>query len=335
MLKKDIYINGFSSINPITDNVSEKHVLRCVEPDYKTYIDTNSVRRLGKIQKMSLVAAKLCLENAKIEVPDAIITGTGLGCLSDTEKFLGNMLDDETGLHSPTSFIQSTHNTISGQIAIMLKCYGYNNTYSHRSLSFERALEDACILLDENIENIVVGAVDEIPENPLLITQKIRTFYSESHKDQPIAGEGVHFFSISHRKQTDCCVKLTEFSSIDGHANYEEILLACHTLLSSSGISESDIDSIVLGSNQGITEDHYQQLSTELFPESSVLHFKHLTGECFTASAFGVVLACKLLQKEEVDPRFYLKKTLTETKNVLVYNQFKGISHSFFLLQHV
>ncbi len=334
MLKKETYINGFSSINPIKDSGNEEDVFRCVEPDYKTYIDTIAVRRLGKIQRMALVGAKMCLENAGVNLPDAIITGTGLGCLSDTEKFLGNMLDDESGLHSPTSFIQSTHNTISGQIAIMLKCYGYNNTYSHRGLSFERALEDASLLLLENTENVMIGAVDEIPDSTLKITQKVKTFYSKSHRNEPVAGEGVHYFLLSNAKQPNS-ILLKEFSSIEGKVSYEEILLECKRILLSAGIETREVDALILGTNPNIDELHYQQLQNELFLNSNVLQFKNLTGESFTASGFGVVLACKFLLGQTLDERMYLKKKHSKAQTVLIYNQFKGISHSFFLLQNV
>ncbi|MBC7387923.1 MAG: beta-ketoacyl synthase chain length factor [Opitutaceae bacterium] len=335
MLRKEIYINGFSSINPIKDLDEEGDVYRCVEPDYKNYIDTGSVRRLGKIQRIALVGAKMCLEDANLIVPDAIITGTGLGCLSDTEKFLGNMLDEEAGLHSPTSFIQSTHNTISGQIAIMLKCHGYNNTYSHRGLSFERALEDACLLVEEGTENVLVGAVDEIPESTLRITQKIKTFHSETNKEEPVAGEGVHYFIIANSKLHENSIRLLGSSSLAEEVSYEDVVLECNRVLFCAGIEPNEVDTIVLGNNPGLTEPHYQQLKEELFSHSSVLQFKNLVGESFTASAFGMILACKLLSGEVPDKRFYLKNNNSKAKTVLVYNHFKGTSHSFFILQNV
>ena len=48
---------------------------------------------------------------------------------------------------TPTSFIQSTHNTVGGQIALGLECKGYNFTYVHASISFESALLDAQLQL--------------------------------------------------------------------------------------------------------------------------------------------------------------------------------------------
>ena len=51
---------------------------------------------------------------------------------------------------TPTSFIQSTHNTVGGQIALELQCKGYNFTYVHGSNSFESALLDAKLQLELN-----------------------------------------------------------------------------------------------------------------------------------------------------------------------------------------
>ena len=78
MLNKTLYINGIGSINasPSTTTVSNHH--RCVDPDYKKYLDATASRRLGRLIKMALIASKECLKNAEISVPDAIITGTGL-----------------------------------------------------------------------------------------------------------------------------------------------------------------------------------------------------------------------------------------------------------------
>ncbi|PIX32882.1 MAG: beta-ketoacyl synthase, partial [Bacteroidetes bacterium CG_4_8_14_3_um_filter_31_14] len=48
-----------------------------------------------------------------------------------------------------------THNTISSQIALILKCHGYNSTYAGRGACFETALLDAKILInEEHLQNV-------------------------------------------------------------------------------------------------------------------------------------------------------------------------------------
>ncbi len=131
-----------------------------ISPDYKAYIDAGLLRRMSKILRMSVACAKDCVVQAGIEQPDAIVVGTGLGCLQDTEKFLNTALTVE-GLLPPTSFIQSTHNTMAGQISLTLGNHGYNMTHTQNTLSFEHALLDAAMLVREGDSHVLVGAADE------------------------------------------------------------------------------------------------------------------------------------------------------------------------------
>ena len=76
----------FDELNAIT-NTSE-----LISPNYKEYIPSALLRRLSKILKTSIVASIECNKQVTDEF-DSVIVGTGLGCLTDTEKFL-NISDD-------------------------------------------------------------------------------------------------------------------------------------------------------------------------------------------------------------------------------------------------
>ncbi len=83
------------------------------------------------------------------------------------------MVEQKEQLLTPTAFIQSTHNTIGAQIALLLGCNGYNNAFVHRGFSFESALLDACLLIKENeAHNVLVGAIDEITDNSFAILER-------------------------------------------------------------------------------------------------------------------------------------------------------------------
>ena len=60
-------------------------------------------RRLGKLLKRAIVTAKQALGET---IPEAIITGTGLGCIENTEKFLVSMLENDEEYLQPTYFMQ-------------------------------------------------------------------------------------------------------------------------------------------------------------------------------------------------------------------------------------
>ncbi|WP_343635282.1 beta-ketoacyl synthase chain length factor [Fluviicola sp.] len=131
-----------------------------ISPDYKNYIPAAALRRLSTILRMGIAASKACQEKVPNEF-DAISVGTALGCLTDTEKFLVTINTVSGDVLSPTAFIQSTHNTISGQISLDLKNHAYNMTHTQNALSFEVALKDGLLCVDEGKNSVLVGAADE------------------------------------------------------------------------------------------------------------------------------------------------------------------------------
>ena len=177
-----------------------------ISPVYKEYIAPKLLRRMSKILRMSVTCSLNCLKQAGDVELDAIIVGTGLGCLTDTQKFLENYITIE-GLLPPTSFIQSTHNTIAGQISLTLGNKNYNITHTQSTVSFELALQDAMICLDEGMKNVLVGVADE--EIP---------FLSEALKGLGIADlnltTGVTFFVLSKEKTTATLAEITSCESV-------------------------------------------------------------------------------------------------------------------------
>lgn len=145
--------------------------------DFKSLIpDSNLRRRMSLFVKKGVATglqAILRAEKMGIMV-DSVITATGLGCLEDSEKFLRNYITSGEQLLNPTPFIQSTHNTIGGQIALAKGIHGYNLTFSHRSNSFITALIDVLLLLREKESyGVLLGAVDEVTPTLNLLLNRL------------------------------------------------------------------------------------------------------------------------------------------------------------------
>ena len=175
------YINGIASITAQSTMDSDlfldeiisytESVFGSHDPNYKKYIKPSAMRRMSKSVKMGVTAASMALNNAGIDMPDAIITGTGMGCKQDSEDFLEKILRDDEQFLTPTLFIQSTHNTVGGQVALGLGCKAYNVTYVQGAASFEVSVMDAqLMLLEEPEKNILVGGIDELATTCLLYT---------------------------------------------------------------------------------------------------------------------------------------------------------------------
>lgn len=314
--------------------------LACVEPDYTTYIDSKLIRRMSRVIKMGVAAAKDCLQAANVQQPDAFVTGTAYGCLADTEAFLSRMVSFKEELLSPTSFIQSTHNTVGAQIALMLQCHNYNNTFVHRGFSFENALLDASLLLAEKeAGNVLVGAVDEIVDASHTILQRFGLYKNREESTalltQPakgtMNGEGAVFFLVNGEKEDNSMAKLNDVYTFYKPASQSEIELEIEKFLATQSITIDDVDIILTGLNGDVTNDAaYYDLQKTVFKNRELAGFKHLCGEYPTASAFAVWLAANILQSGIVPA--VVGKATQAPKRILIYNQQQQLHHALFLL---
>src|ERR1700748_2293846 len=135
---------------------------------------------MSHIIKMGVATAKDCLNRSGVEMPGAIITGTAFGCMEDTVTFLTRIVEMGEEMLPPTAFIQSTHNTVAAQIALMLQCHAYNNTFVHKGMSFESALLDVTMLLNEHeADNILVGGTEEMVDTSFTVLTRLGLYKRE------------------------------------------------------------------------------------------------------------------------------------------------------------
>mgnify|MGYP003582660839 CR=1 FL=1 len=168
-----MYIHSICSISalgmidthsPLPDITSYPQSLDALEPAYAQWIPPMQLRRMSKGLRMGLTAAKCAINDAGVTAEDlsAITVGTAYGMLRDSETFLGNMVRQNESMLNPTAFIQSTHNTIAGAIALSIQCNVHNMTFVHKAQSFESALLDAELKLQQHPQSkVVIGGVDE------------------------------------------------------------------------------------------------------------------------------------------------------------------------------
>ena len=318
--------------------------LACIEPDYKEFIDPKQIRRMSRIIRMGVAAAMECLQEAGVNVPDAIVTGTAYGCLEDTNSFLSKMVEFNEELLTPTAFIQSTHNTIGAQIGLMLQCNNYNNAFVHRGFSFESALLDGMLLLKEKeAANVLVGAIDEITNTSHAILSRMGLYKQGSvlnldiYKTKTkgtIAGEGSTFFLLANdRSETDYArlEGLHTFYKPDGIAAIKKQVIS---FLERQSMDINDIDLVITGKNGDVATDKiYDQLTQSTFANKDKISYKNLCGEYPTASAFALWLAANVIKAGKVPAALnYTGSTEKKIKRVLIYNNYLGIHHSLFLV---
>lgn len=149
-------------LRPVYIHVVCKYTPDGVLEDLRNFISPIEARRMCRLLKTALVTSMSVLRDAEIETPDGIFIGTKFGMLSNSEKFLQQMCAEGENSLGPTLFMQSTHNTIAGMLALRTKCHGYNITYTQGNKSLSCSLRDAAMQIAlGNIDNALVGCHDE------------------------------------------------------------------------------------------------------------------------------------------------------------------------------
>lgn len=349
-----VFINGIGTISPqptfgavpFLDAPRETlgNRLTCLEPEYTGWIDPKAIRRMSRVIRMGVAAAGFALKEAGIEKPNAIITGTAFGCLEDTGIFLTKMIEYNEQALNPTPFIQSTHNTIGSQVALLLQCQGYNQTYSHRAFSFENALLDGMMMVQEQQGNILVGGVDEVTDMSYDIINRFEVYKKqnisnlklfETTSEGSIQGEGASYFLLSNQKATHSYARIIVSTTFYKPSGKEEIYSKISNFLASQQIKASEIDLILLGKNGDVNRDKgYDQIAAEIFPAASRGFFKHLCGEYQTSNAFALWLGAKILKERKVPACVSLNENNAKAPNrILIYNQYFGNHHSLIALE--
>jgi 3-oxoacyl-(acyl-carrier-protein) synthase len=298
---------------------------------------------------MGLASSQMCINRAGGINPDAIIVGTGLGCLDNLEKFLLEVLNTNEHITSVLPFINSTHNAVAAQIAMLLKNHNYNITYCHRGFSFESALHDAMMQIEEKqAKNILVGGIDECTSDFMKLFGYLDYWKKPQSNLQlltgkssgTIAGEGSSFFMISGETDTGSKKVIIEglhtfFSENTGDP--AEIKKEINCLLQKAGISVQEIDCVMLGLNGDYRFDKtYYDMQSYCFPGTTeFLCFKHLCGEYYTASAFALWLGSVILEQQHIPDIVRITGNPPRSlNNLLIYNHIRNSEHSLILLRY-
>jgi 3-oxoacyl-[acyl-carrier-protein] synthase II len=345
------YINGIGAISPqkqllvqglLAEPVGQAgERLVCIEPDYSQYFDVRQLRRMSRIIRMGMAAGMDALHEAGLQVPDGIITGTGYGCLDDTGAFLSKMIDNHEQALNPTPFIQSTHNTIGSQLALLLQCQGYNQTYTQRALSFENALTDAILTIaDDPTQRLLTGAADETTNISHHVLRRFGLFRRDnasslnlftSPASGMLNGEGAAYFLLSGNHQPGA-VELKGVQSFYKPAS-SDLISGIAQFLNAHAVGPDEIDVVFAGtSGHAVFDAGLNTLVESQFPLATRAAFKHLTGEFPSASAIAMAIACRTIQSGQV-PEAVVQRDAKRTPNrILICNRYLNTYHSLILL---
>ena len=338
--------NQISAQKPLSDEWFDNPVfyddkrVPTIDPDFTGHFPPLVARRMCKLLKRAAILSRKTLKDASVEMPDAIISGTGLGCIDNTEHFIHSIMENGEQFLQPTYFMQSTHNILSSSVAIDMKCHGYNNTYVHRGVSFENALLDALMQFEQKrIKTALVGGYDELTNDYYVFFNRIGIwdFVTGSSPDKKcFAGEAAVSMLLDTVKNENTICEVSDVELMYSPTS-EQLQKQLDEMLEKTGCKLSDIDAVLTGlSTHAKNDEVYNDTITNLFEDRPIMQYKHLFGESFSSSALGVYVAATCLHKGRV-PSFLLSGMspsagVNDVKRILIYNHYKNKSHSFILL---
>lgn len=352
-MNKPIYIHGCGciSIQPTfeadyvfdTAHTYSQNPVAALDPDYKSLIPALQLRRMNRSMRMAIFTSRMALQQAEGMTIDAVIAGSGLGCLRDSERFVEMLLAEEGQTMNPTPFIQSTHNMAAATIALSLGCKGYNMTYVNNANSFESALMDTMTYLSEHPgQTLLLGGVDELGERSVRFWElagylkhdspKIPTPIGAITTPGEIAAEGAAFFVASRQPGPTAMGRITAVETV---LETDDPVAFINRFLHRNGLDATAIDAVFLGYNGDARYDGiYRHIGRTCFPHTPQLGFKHVLGEYDTVVASAVACAIQLVKRQQIPELLRLNRiTHDRLGRILIYNQRRGSNHSVILLE--
>jgi hypothetical protein len=328
--------------------------MRVLEPPYPD-IPNNILRRMAQAVRMGVGTALPLIRAAGARPPEGIIIGTANGGMEESVKFLKQIVEYNEDMLTPGNFVQSIPNAIASQISLLSKNKGYNTTHVHLGLAFENAILDAAMLIRENPQSsYLVGGVDESATYHYNLEYLEGSYKKESvsskhlyETDSPgtIPGEGAAMFLVNSVK-SDALANLQALVTL--HTQEENAVTGLlQDFLGKYMPAGIQPDIFLTGENGDNRFRHfYTACEAILDKDIPVARYKHMSGEYPTASSFALWVACQLIGGRPL-PEHMIKRpgppsvpsssssfaTVSPAgKHVLIYNNYKGLQHSFMLV---
>ncbi len=155
--------NGISEVTRIdVSNLSTKVAAEIKGFDASQYIDKKEARRMDRYNQFAMVAAKLAVEDSKLELDKldldkcGVIVGSGVGGLETLEEQHDVMLNKGVGRVSPFFIPMMISNMAAGRIAIEYGFKGFNECVVTACATGNNAIGDAFKVIERGDADVMI-----------------------------------------------------------------------------------------------------------------------------------------------------------------------------------
>lgn len=309
-----------------TDKFSVKLTASVKGFDPKSLLGSKGLRNLDRSALMLLAAAKLAIDNAKIEITESntdnigICTGTTFSHLWSIVEFDKEVFEDGLNFANPALFPSTVINATSSQVSIRFNIQGFNTTVSTGYTSSLSALRYALDALQtKKAEVVLSGGVDVLTASLFFGFHKLGYMAGlkgealscpfDKRRNGPVLGEGAGVFCLEEEpgakaRGADILARVRSVSSFFDafqmgrvHPQGEGLEKAVRAALDEAGVAADEIDYIssCANSSQDLDKTEARVLKKVFgrrIAEIPVSSIKSMIGETFSASGNLQIASC-------------------------------------------
>ncbi|MHC4973287.1 MAG: beta-ketoacyl synthase chain length factor [Planctomycetota bacterium] len=165
--------------------------------------------RRARLPTLAVDLARRAAGDRELPETTAIEFGTALGCMTETEAFLENMIRAHEAEPKPRAFSSSVHNALASRVSIALGAKGECRTFTHGEISFLQA----CLAAGHRWagggrEPALVGALDET--TPYVERGRVACHPGETR--EPAEGGAVFLCGEGRGEEALACVRSVAYA---------------------------------------------------------------------------------------------------------------------------
>ena len=199
------------------------------------------------------------------------------------------------------------------------------------------------LLKDNPAAKLLVGGIDEITKDSHAILARFGLYRSSSDSSLrlfdketkgSLHGEGAAFFLLTNEASHKNIACLEALETFYKPADEAAITTGIRHFLARQELSVDDIDLLITGNNGDKKNDAiFHQVRQDIFPATTAIKYKHLSGDYPTANAFACWLATEIIRQKKI-PVWYAGTPVTKPapRSILIYNHQQMTHHSLILL---
>ncbi|MDP2939373.1 MAG: beta-ketoacyl-[acyl-carrier-protein] synthase family protein [Candidatus Omnitrophota bacterium] len=331
---------GFKRVSLFdTSELTVKQAGEITEFDATKFLGTKGLRTLDRSTKLICSAAKLAIQDAKLQITQentydtGVCVGTTLGSVYSISEFDKQALREGPRSVNPMLFPNTVINSPASQVSIWCNIKGFNTTIS---TGFTASLDSLSYAADfikwGKAKIILAGGVEEMCIQTFLGFYKLKFLSGSKENEEFIScpfdrrrngivfGEGAGFLVLedlesAQKRNVDILAEVSGFGiSFDPfrinkyNPRGDGLKQAMRSALENTGFSVEDIDCIFANANSTIAADKIEtEAIKEVFGECAykipITAIKSMTGEGFSVSGiFEAVSAVGAIKNSFIPP---------------------------------